>query len=295
MSHSPRSKPRRFRRGLGIGIVFIPLIWVAWGKFGPRSRPRPAQFRGHIELASPHFTIASDGLDTTVVRALGVALDSNRQRILDDLETSSIAMTHVVIQEKGAFDAQWGALIGGSGIGFQVQGLTAPDGTIYIYGPWAADHPGKPLATVAIHEFTHAATRRSAIDHAAASGRDTVAYIVSMTELGTRVRWLSETIAVYEAGQSTDLNRFWYLIRGNYPSIGDLNDPRKNQVYDVGYRLAEFIRAKWGPRALVSLVQHDGDVQAALGISEADLMHRWFTHIQERYLLIKPRWFKRVR
>ena len=270
-----------------LALILVPIFWLA------ANRPDAAAStsrRGHIEHSTAHFLIASDGLDTATVQALGAALESDRQRILDDLQTS-IATTRVVIQDKAAFDAQWGALIGASGIGFQVQGLTGPDGTIFIYGPWAADHPGKPLATVAMHEFAHAATRRSAIDHVAASGRDTTAYIAAMAELGTRVRWLSETIAVYEAGQSNDLNRFWYLTRGRYPSIADLNDPRKSQVYDVGYRLAEFIRAEWGSRALVSLVHNDGNVQAALGISEAELMRRWFAHVQERYLLIKPRWF----
>ena len=278
---------RRNRIALILVLLLVPVVWLATNRAG---HARPAGPFGHVEVTTPHFVIASDGVDSAAVQALGVALEADRQRIVDDLQTTSIISTRVVIQDKATFDAQWGKLIGASGIGFQVQGLTGPDGTIYIYGPWATEHPGKALATVALHEFAHAATGRSAIDHVAASGRDTIAYIAAMQELGTRVRWLSETIAVYEAGQSNDLNRFWYLTRGRYPSIADLNDPRKSQVYDVGYRLAEFIRKEWGASALVSLVHNDGDVQAALGISEAELMRRWFAFVQERYLLIKPRW-----
>ena len=245
----------------------------------------------HVEVHTAHFAISSDGVDSAAVGALAASLDSNRPRLVADLQTSSLGVTRVVIQSKSAFDRQWATLIGGSGIGFQVQGLTGPDGTIYIFGPWAAAHSGAPLRQVALHELAHAATKRSAIDYVASTGGDTVAYIASLPALGIRVRWLSETIAVYEARQSTDLNRFWYLIRGHYPSVADLNDPTKSQVYEIGYRLAEFIRSEWGADALVRLVHADGNIRAALGVSDDDLMRRWFLHVEDRYLLIKPRWF----
>ncbi|MEP6493529.1 MAG: hypothetical protein ABJF01_12670 [bacterium] len=275
----------RFRR-LTTSVVILGALAGCGGR-----SPGSGAVAGHVDVRTPHFAIAADGIDSAAVRALGVSLESNRQRVADDLQASSLGITRVVIQSKDAFDKQWSALIGGSGIGFQVQGLTGADGAIYIYGPWAAQHSGSPLQQVALHELAHAATQRSAVDYVASSGRDTIAYIAAMPALGVRVRWLSEMIAVYEARQSTDLNRFWYLIRGRYPSIADLNDPTKSQVYEVGYRVAEFIRAQWGPDALARLVHADGDVRAALGVSEAELMRRWFLHVEDRYLLIKPRWF----
>ena len=253
----------------------------------------PAPTAGHVELHSVHFDIASDGVDSAALRALLSSLEENRPRVISDLQTTSLGRTRIVIQTKDAFDAEWQSTIQRAGIGFQVQGLTGPDGTIYIYGPWAAQHSGRTLQQVAIHELAHAATNRSAIDYVAASGGDTIAFAASATARAARMRWLSETIAVYEAKQATDLNSHWYLIRGRYPSIADLNDPRNGSVYDIGYRLADFIRAQWGPDALVRLVHHDGDVQATLGISNDELMHRWFLHAEDRYLLIKPRWFGR--
>jgi hypothetical protein len=52
-------------------------------------------------------------------------------------------------------------------------------------------------------------------------------------------------------------------------------------------------RKRFGKSALLLLVQHDGDVQAALGVSEAELMRLWFERIEDRYLIVKPRWFSR--
>lgn len=275
-------------RHLSIRLVAASIIVIA--ACGRSAQSPPA---GHVELHSAHFAVVSDGVDSVSLVALVAALESNRSRIVADLQTTSLGTTRVVIQSKDAFDAEWGSTIQGSGIRFQVQGLTGPDGTIYIYGPWAAKNSGRALQQVAVHELAHAATHRSAIDYVAASARDTVAYIASASDRDARTRWLSETIAVYEAKQSTDLNRYWYLIRGRYPSIADLNDPAKSRVYEIGFRLAEFIRSQWGADALVRLIRSDGDVQAALGVSNEELMHRWFLRAEDRYLLIKPRWFGR--
>jgi hypothetical protein len=247
---------------------------------------------GHVALRSAHFSIQSDGVDSTTVADLAARMERERQRILTDLGSPPLDSTRIVIQSQRAFDSSWAKLIGASGIGFQVKGLNGPpDGTIYIYGPWAVGHTGAELATVALHEFAHGITRRAAIENVKARQGDTVAYIAGLDSLGARVRWLSETIALYEANQSTDLNRFFYLWRGNYPSIAELNDPKVSKVYDIGYRLGEFITQRYGKGALLSLVQHDGNVQNALGVSEAELMRLWFERIENRYLLVKPRWF----
>jgi hypothetical protein len=281
---------QRTTQWLGSLLMASSILAMAAG-CGSGTKESGSLVTGHVEVSTTHFAISADGMDSAAVRSLAVALEANRQRIIDDLQATSMGSTRVIIQSQAEFEKQWSSLIHGAGIGFQVQGLTGPDGDIYVYGPWAAQHQGRPLETVALHEFAHAVTRRSAIDYVAAQRGDTAAYIASMGDLGARVRWLSEMIAVYEAGQSTDLNRFWYLLRGNYPTIADLNDPTKSQVYDVGYRLAEFILAQWGPQALVRLIHHDGDIHAALGVTGDELMRRWFLHAEDRYLLIKPRWF----
>lgn len=248
---------------------------------------------GHIEHSSDNFTVVADGIDSAAVLALATALEDNRNRIMRDLAVTAMQRTRVIIQNADAWDAQWGESIGASGIGFQVKGLTGPDDDIYIYGPWARQNSGQALHTVTLHEFAHAVTRRTAIEHVAAMGGDTAAYIAGMSALGQRTRWLSETIAVYEAKQATDLNRYWDLWRGRYPSIADLNDPRSSRVYEIGYRLAEYLQLTFGQDVLPRLVQHDGDVHAALGVSEAELMRGWFAYVEDRYLLVKPRWFSR--
>ena len=141
-----------------------------------------------------------------------------------------------------------------------------------------------------MHELAHAATRRTALDFVANAGGDTIGFLAN-DSLGKHGRWLLESIATYEAGQATDLNRLGYLLRGRYPSIATLNDPANGQIYDIGYRLTEFIVKTWGRAGLVRLIQQDANVQAALGISDDELMRRWFAYVEDRYLIIKPRWF----
>jgi hypothetical protein len=269
----------------------LALLWAACSRQDDApiaASPTP------ISLASAHFTIRSSAsLDSTTVRAVADFLEQHRTRVIDDLQAKTVGTIHVDIQSKTDFDAKWKTLIDSVGLAFQPQGLTGPDGTIYIYGPWAQSHPGKPLGTVALHEFAHAVTKRAAVEQVAASGGDTLAFLASLGSIGQRTRWLSESIALYEADQSTDLNRFWYLIRGRYPSIDALNDPANGQIYNIGYRLAEYIVQTWGWDGMLRLVRHDGDVHAALGVTPDALMHGWFLHIENRYLLIKPRWFTR--
>jgi hypothetical protein len=227
------------------------------------------------------------------VDSLGAFLEAHREELLRRLGSPTMRTTEVRIQSEAEFRAQWGRVIDSSGIGFQPQGLTGPDGTIFISGPWAARHAGQPLGAVALHELAHAATWRAALEHVAATGRDTTEYIAGREKLGQSVRWLSETIALYVAGQSTDLNRFGYLWRARYPSIVQLNEPANGRIYDIGYRLGEFIEWKWGPGALLRIVYADGDVHRALGVTEAELMRLWFDRIEDRYLIVKPRWFGR--
>ena len=249
-----------------------------------------ASATARIHLTTSHFRVSSYGLDSAAVNGLARYLEDHQARVVSDLGASPLGVTDVVIQSREEFDHQWASLIRASGIAFQPQALTGPDGTIYVYGPWARAHPGRALGQDAVHELAHAATRRAAIDFVAKAGGDTIGFIAN-DSLGKHGRWLLESIATYEAGQATDLNRLGYLLRGRYPSIATLNDPANGQIYDVGYRLTEFIVKTWGRDGLIRLVQQDANVQTALGISDAELMRRWFAYVEDRYLIVKPRWF----
>ncbi|MEP6618223.1 MAG: hypothetical protein ABJE47_02865 [bacterium] len=275
-------------------LALLASTLVFAGGCTSREAQTDASATTRISLATEHFAVSSYGLDSVAVRRLAAYLEDNQARVVKELRASPMGITSVVVQSKDEFDVMWAPVIKASGIGFQPQALTGPDGAIYIYGPWARQHSGSALGQDALHEFAHAVTRRTALDYIAAAGRDTAGYVFP-DSVSKRVRWLSEAIATYEAGQSTDLNRFGYLMRGNYPSIAALNDPANSQIYQIGYRLAEFIVKTWGAEGLARLVQHDANVHAALGISEDELMRRWFLAIEDRYLLIKPRWFTTAR
>ncbi len=285
---SLRSSVPRNRLALAISCACAAMLGLTSCSRGERLPDASATAR--INLATPHFIISSYGLDSAAVSALARYLEDHQARVVSDLGASSLGVTHVAIQSREEFDQQWATLIKASGIGFQPQALTGPDGTIYVYGPWARAHPGRALGQDAVHELAHAATRRTALDFVAKAGGDTIGFLAN-DSLGKRGRWLLESIATYEAGQATDLNRLGYLLRGRYPSIAMLNDPANGQIYDIGYRLTEFIVKTWGRDGLVRLIQQDANVQTALGISDAELMRRWFAYVQDRYLIIKPRWF----
>lgn len=267
-------------------------IFALLATLGCREQPT-ANLPGRVVVRSAHFVIESTGLERAAIDSLAAFLESHREALASSLGSPSMPTTHVRIQSDAEFRARWGATIDSSGIGFQPQGLTAADGAIYIAGPWAARHTGHPLDVVALHELAHAMTWRSAVEHVAASGGDTVAYVARRVQLGRKLRWLSESIALYEAGQSTDLNRFGYLWRARYPTTAQLNEPSNSQVYDIGYRLGEFIEWRWGRGALLKLVYADGDAGRALGVSDEQLMRLWFDRIEDRYLIVKPRWFGR--
>ncbi|MEP6764229.1 MAG: hypothetical protein ABJB66_07970 [Gemmatimonadaceae bacterium] len=205
---------------------------------------------------------------------------------MKDLQVDSMPIVQIYILDDSAFQKRWGATIGGSGIKFQVKALSNGVNEIYVYGPIAIKHAAETRMNV-LHEFAHGVTLQLALskgDSTRMPGRG------DSTNAKTPDRWLSEAIAVYEAGQSTDVNWIGSIRRGDYPTIAELNDPSNSLIYAVGYRIIEYVRKQWGGDAVVKLVLAHGNVRV-LHVTSEEFEDGWYDWMAKRYLIINPKRF----
>lgn len=215
-------------------------------------------------------------------------MESNRVRVMRDLQVDSMPMVHILMHTDSSFDARWGSIIKRSGVGFQVQGLSNGVNEVHVFGPWAIVHDDA-LRAVVLHEFAHAVTLQFALQHGDSS--HLVAPGTQPTAAHANDRWLSEAIALYEAGQSTDVNWVRRLRNGDYPTLSELSDPTNSLIYGVGYRLVEYVRLKWGPDGVSRLIRAHGDPQQGLGVSASTFENDWYDWIVGRYLILSPKLF----
>ncbi|MEP6778895.1 MAG: hypothetical protein ABJC26_03330 [Gemmatimonadaceae bacterium] len=238
------------------------------------------------ELSTAHFVLHYYGMDTAATNGLMRHLESNRARVMKDLSVDSMPIVQIFVMDDSAFQKRWGATIGGSGIKFQVKALANGVDEIYVYGPLAIKNATDTPMNV-LHEFAHAVTLQLALSkgdssHWPGRGDSTTAKVAD--------RWLAEAIAVYEAGQSTDVNWIGAIRRGDYPTIAELNDPSNGLIYGVGYRIIEYVRKQWGGDAVVKLVLAHGNVRV-LHVTSEEFEDGWYDWLAKRYLIINPKRF----
>lgn len=239
-------------------------------------------------VTTGHFRLDYYGLDTAAVQRLMQHMETNRPRVMADLQVDSMPTVHIIVHTDSSFSARWGSIIKRSGVSFQVQGLANGVDEIHVYGPWAVKHAGA-LKAVVLHEFSHAVTLQYAFRHGDSS--HAVAPGTAPTAAHAQDRWLSESIALYEANQSTDVNWVRRIRNGNYPTLSELSDPTNSLIYSVGYRLMEYVRLKWGADGVSRLILAHGDVQRALGVSATEFEDGWYDWMVGRYLLVSPKLF----
>lgn len=237
---------------------------------------------------SAHFRLDYYALDTGSVGTLMRHMEENRARVMHDLRVDSMPLVHIVVHTDSSFEARWGSIIRRSGVAFQVQGLANGVDEIHVFGPWALQHRDA-LRPVVLHEFAHAVTLQFALQHGDSS--HLVAPGSPPTAAHVNDRWLSEAIALYEAGQSTDVNLVRRIRGGDYPTLSELSDPTNSLIYGVGYRLVEYIRLKWGSEGVSRLILAHGDPQQGLGVTASAFEDGWYDWIVERYLILPPKMF----
>jgi hypothetical protein len=210
---------------------------------------------------SPQFEfILHDNLEESITEPILQKLEMNYERILADLKVNSVSKIQIAIWAtsssfENAMERDLGTrFYGATGYIYnitEIRILNAPD-----------------AAQIALHEFAH---------------------IVSMYinhSIPNNPRWLWEAVAIYESGEFVDPKNLDYMLRGNYPTISELNttyNQSNYRIYSVGYILLEFIIERWGMDKVIELVKTNGELQSTLGLSVNEFEESWHIFIKEKY------------
>jgi hypothetical protein len=214
---------------------------------------------------SEHFVFNFAPSDSTVIDTIAVTLESNYQRIIQDLHANdqpivtvkiypSLAAYHVSIGNRKApawmIGSSWGA------DEFRIVSPLNP-------GP---SHTYESVLQAMVHELTHCV-------HA------------DITDEKIPVRWLWESIACYEAGQFHDPSKLTYIKNRKFPTLKEVSvDTERGYVYELGYVLIKYIKENWGQEKLNQLLRSNGDLNTILGISEAKFEENFYNYVTNNYL-----------
>lgn len=103
------------------------------------------------------------------------------------------------------------------------------------------------------------------------------------SNISNNPRWLWEAVALYEANFPWDPKMLDYLVKQQPPSIKDLDEFSSPKIYEVGYFIAQFIAQTYGPGALKSLIQNNGNVKDTLKMTEEEFTKQWFGFVKKKY------------
>jgi hypothetical protein len=198
------------------------------------------------------------------VTVVADALEAAWPRITSDLHVTGLPATTVwVWADSASFYADMQAKVGRV---FQGSSGWVPDAHTVSMLVQPSLSPELASRT-AVHEFAH------------------VVSIGVNPTIGNRPRWLWETVALYESGGFVDPTTLDYMRSGNYPPLAELDAAYEvsGRIYQVGYVLAEYIVHTWGLDGLVRLVQHNGDLAVALGVTTATFEAGWYAFLHARY------------
>lgn len=221
-----------------------------------------------------HFKFIYTAVDTASIEAIAGNLEDNYHKILTELKVNnqpkvevtiypSIRAYHLAINNPQAHAYEVGSATGKEA--FRIVSPVNP-GPVWNY---------EFMMKAFIHEFTHC------VHYTILEGVNTKRLAAMSAEEGQGT-WLFEAIACYEAGQFFPPAEFSYLKEGDYPTLAQLNNNEK--IYDVGYVLIEYIKTKWGIKALNHLIRTNGNIKYCLGISEKDFEQGFYTYLKLNYL-----------
>jgi len=231
----------------------VSLLAGCSGKGSPTAPPGGAPPQTALTLSTSHFDLWYDPRDSGKMPAYESALESNYDRILGDLEVTSLPrVTGHFYPDQASFDAAFAWAAGEKGLVLDVNDFRV------------VTVPFDPVTPV--HEFTHCASLSIDID----------AY---------QVVWLWESVAVWETHAFVPPASVPCVASGDLPTLERLSsrDPACS-VYSLGYTIGEFLVQRWGPSALHDLLAAHGDVPGVLGIPVAQFEADWHTFLRRRYL-----------
>jgi len=246
----------------------LPTFALAFaiGCGGNSGAPSPPAAAGGT-YSSAHFTFQYTTLDAGNIAATAAAVEREYARILADLRAETMPPVTVTFYlDHGALEAATRATAGI--VPAWTAGLVTSQSHIHLMSPnlpaWGSY---ERMLSHLVHEFAHCVSLRR------------------NPRIGNNPRWLWESVAIYESGQSVDLRSVDYMRALTPPPFETLNGFDNTRVYDVGYSIAEFVVARWGGAAIAELVTTNGDTSAVLGLSLAEFQRDWFAFARERYSL----------
>jgi len=244
----------------GLLVVLAVLTPAACG--GSAGAPAPA---GGGTFTSSHFVFRYTALDGGNVSEIAASLEREYSRILADLGVDAMPTVNVTFYtDHAALEAATRATAGA--IPAFASGLVTSSTDIHLMSPNSpAWGPYSRMVSNLVHEFAHCVSMR-------VNGR-----------IPNNPRWLWESVAIYESGQSVDLRGLAYMSALQPPSFAAMSTLDNTRVYEVGYSIAEFVVGRWGRRGLIDLVAANGDTAAAVGVAQSQFEQDWFAFARQRY------------
>ena len=206
--------------------------------------------------------VLHDTLTTADVAHLERALQSNYERIKDQLQVASLPTIKVQIWSdetlyQDAMEETLGSRFPGS------RGYVTGDTEMRLLY-----HRRLSAQKEAVHEFAH---------------------VVSLNlhpEFGNNPRWLWEAVALYSAGELREPAEVDYMRNREFPTLEELSagfNASKN-IYDVGYLLVDYITTQWGQDALIDLIRANGDIPSVLDVSVDAFEKGWHQFVVDKHL-----------
>ncbi len=244
----------------GLLVVFAMLTPAACG--GSAAAPTPA---AGGTFASSHFAFRYTALDGPNISDIAASLEREYSRIMADLGVDSMPTVNVTFYtDHAVMEAATRPAAGV--VPSSVAGLITSSTEIHLMSPNApAWGPYSRMLSNLVHEFAHCVSMRV------------------NPRIPNNPRWLWESVAIYESGQSVDLRGLSYMTALQPPSFASMATLENTRVYEVGYSIAEFVVGRWGRRGLVDLIAANGDTMAAIGVPPAQFEQDWFAFARQRY------------
>jgi hypothetical protein len=211
-----------------------------------------------------HFKIFYTSLDDQNIKKIADSLETNYARIVADLHSQELPIVGVHFYTDTA-NFREAVKIWVPNPSAWATGITLGDSAIHIVSPDAPSQDYWAMIKSVIHEFAHCVSRH-----------------INKTVVNNP-RWLWESIAIYESNQIPDPHQLPYLINQNPPTLKQLNEWSDTTISDVGYFLIQYLVQSKGNPVLNLLIRNNGNIKAALNISDEEFTRQWFEFVKKKY------------
>lgn len=215
-----------------------------------------------------HFSFEFSPQDSTQIPELANHLESNYEGLLSDFGINRLPKTKIKIYPD--YYTYHNAVLTPNAPKWQ-RGRAWDNDEIRMLSPITVKKETSEevqINNVVLHEFIHCIH-------------------MNLIKDGTRVPgWLWEGVAMYKGCCNWVENpkNLDYLIKGKRPTLKQIEKDRTYEMkYDLGYFLVEFIDKTYGWEKVLKLIDKNGQIEAALGVSPKDLQNEFYKHIEANY------------